>query len=496
MNRQRLPRRLFLWTILILVLLGTLACEPEPTGPRAWIDFPRDGASIPVGAPVTVLSHVFAPEGVAEVLLSVNGIAYRRSPPSAAGDFAKASHEWLPDREGDVVLEVTAFSAKGEASAPARARVRVLGKTTPTPVRPTSITSPLPPPVTTVPALPAPPTTVAPVARADLAIVSVDAVVVGYKGDLALCRPRVTYRNAGTIPVPNDYVIQLTVNGTPQTTITRGAGFGIGGTSEAVFDYMFEGAPNIGVTLDSTNTITESDETNNTLTQILRCNGTATPATPTFTPTRTPTIPPPAGCVGTPIIAFFSASPTAIYQGQSATLSWGAVTNADFVSIEPGIGGVAAPGSHVVVPMNTTTFTLTARCGATTVTRQVTIVVTPPPTRTFTPTRTRTPTTPPDTTPPAIPNPLDPTGGKSVACSGATGSATLRWSSVSDPSGVTYYVKWSGGGQSGGWEGTGTSHGISIKCGYQYSWQVRACDGKGNCSNWSGSATFLAGTLH
>lgn len=83
---------------------GATACEPEPTAPRAWIDFPRDGAVIPAGAPVNVLSHVYAPDGVAQVLLSVNGMAYRRSPPTATGDFSKSMHEWFPDREGDFIL--------------------------------------------------------------------------------------------------------------------------------------------------------------------------------------------------------------------------------------------------------------------------------------------------------------------------------------------------------------------------------------------------------
>lgn len=51
------------------------------------------------------------------------------------------------------------------------------------------------------------------------------------------------------------------------------------------------------------------------------------------------------------------------------------MTNADTVEIDQGIGGVATPGSRVVSPATTTTYTLTARCGANVATRQVTIVV-------------------------------------------------------------------------------------------------------------------------
>ena len=503
MNGQRLSRRLLLWVLLILLMLGTLACEEQPTGPRAWIDVPLDGSSVPVGTTVPVISHAYAQEGVAEVLLSVNGQAYRRNPPAQPdATFSKASLDWIPQQEGDYVLQVKAYSKNGQSSNPATVRVRAIGKATPTPTLVRPITAVITP--------------VTPTALSDLAIVSVDAMFVSYKGTVALCKPHVVYRNAGTVPVPKDYVIQLHINGTPQMAVTRGAGFGVGGTSELVFDYLFEGTPYIGVNLDSTSAVTESNETNNAFAEARMCSGgpvawftdtpTPTPTdTPTLvrpttpTPTHTPTLvlPPPPGCSGTPSIASFGASPSTITAGQSTTLSWGAVTNADSVSIEPGIGGVATPGSRTVSPAKTTTYTLTARCGGNTQTRQTTVTVTSAPaTPTSTPTRTRTPTTPPDTTPPPIPNPQDPTGGESVSCPGATGSATLKWSSVSDPSGVTYYVKWNGAGQSGGWEGTGTSHGISIKCGYQYSWQVRACDGAGNCSNWSSSATFLAGTLH
>lgn len=482
---QRIVWKCSLIAILAIGATMLMACSEAPTGPRAWIDFPRDGASVPVGAPVSIITHAYARDGIAEVLLSVNNAAYRRSAPAQSGAaFSQVSLEWLPQQEGEYILQVQTFARNGETSPPVSVNVKAIGKITPTPVRVTPV---LPVPVTTVPALPAPATTVAPMARADLAIVSIEAIVIGYKGDVAFCRPRVVYRNAGTIPVPNDYLLQLIVNSTPQMTMTRGAGFGVGGTSEAIFDYLFEGAVSIGVTLDSTNAVAESDETNNALTRLVRCDGTATPP-PTLTPTRTPTIPPPpVGCVGTPNIAFFSASPTAIEQGQSATLSWGAVSNADAVSIEPGIGGVATPGSRVVVPMQTTTYTLTARCGATTVTRQVTIVVSPPSTRTFTPT-----TKPSDTQAPPAPQLVSPSG--TLSC---RTSVTLDWNAVSDPSGIkTYYVKlerqvsgstWQ---SVGGWTTSSTAQTVSVQCGGIYRWQVRAEDNAGNQGAWSGFMNF------
>jgi hypothetical protein len=128
-------------------------------------------------------------------------------------------------------------------------------------------------------------------------------------------------------------------------------------------------------------------------------------------PAPTPTIAPaPPVCSGTPIVSFFSASPSVITVGQSATLSWGFVGNADRVEIDQGIGGVATPGNITVTPGATTTYTLTAFCGLNTAMTQVTITVLPLPTATPTltptpapPTPTRTPVPPTPTRTPAPP---------------------------------------------------------------------------------------------
>ncbi len=74
---------------------------------------------------------------------------------------------------------------------------------------------------------------------------------------------------------------------------------------------------------------------------------------------------------------FGDGSPRArrIFAGQSSILSWSAVTNADSVEIDHDIGGVASPGSVSVTPRSTTTYMLTARCGANTATRQATVTV-------------------------------------------------------------------------------------------------------------------------
>jgi hypothetical protein len=93
----------------------------------------------------------------------------------------------------------------------------------------------------------------------------------------------------------------------------------------------------------------------------------------------------PAGCPGAPVISSFTVNPSTITAGQTATLSWGRVTNGNSdvlvrsVVINPGLGEVGSPGSRVVSPGSTTTYTLVATgCGGT-AQKQVTVTVNPAP---------------------------------------------------------------------------------------------------------------------
>jgi hypothetical protein len=56
--------------ILPLALLGLMtafpSCSPAETGPRAWIDWPRDGYETDVGTTVTSITQAYGREGVAE----------------------------------------------------------------------------------------------------------------------------------------------------------------------------------------------------------------------------------------------------------------------------------------------------------------------------------------------------------------------------------------------------------------------------------------------
>ena len=70
----------------------------------------------------------------------------------------------------------------------------------------------------------------------------------------------------------------------------------------------------------------------------------------------------------------FTASPTTIDQGKSATLSW-STANADTVFISPGVGSVNASGTVKVSPNSTTTYTLNVTNAVRSVKLKVTVTV-------------------------------------------------------------------------------------------------------------------------
>src|SRR5580704_4108245 len=76
-----------------------------------------------------------------------------------------------------------------------------------------------------------------------------------------------------------------------------------------------------------------------------------------------PPPPPPAPKPQAARIDVFSAEPATIERGQSATLTW-SVANATDISIDQGLGTIAANGTRQVFPSNSTTYTLTARGAA------------------------------------------------------------------------------------------------------------------------------------
>lgn len=88
------------------------------------------------------------------------------------------------------------------------------------------------------------------------------------------------------------------------------------------------------------------------------------------TPTPVPS------CSGAPVISSFSVTPNSIEAGQTATLSWGAITNADSAEIDTNVGQIAlGGGTQVVSPASTTTYTLKAVCGSSVQTKQVVLAI-------------------------------------------------------------------------------------------------------------------------
>ena len=73
----------------------------------------------------------------------------------------------------------------------------------------------------------------------------------------------------------------------------------------------------------------------------------------------------------------FSANPSSINSGQSAVLTW-ATQNATSVSIDNGVGMVAASGTATVAPMASTTYTLTATGAGGSATAKASITVAAP----------------------------------------------------------------------------------------------------------------------
>ncbi len=176
---MRLRHRHSTWILpllLLSVLLVVLSCAPAQAGPRAWIDWPRDGFETAPGTTVTLIGHAYAQEGVAEVRLEVDRQPYRvGSPEPAGGQFVEVSVDWFPDAPGTYLLSLTAFDVNGQASNPASVTVRVPGEVpepsvTPGPEEtPPPATTPEEPVSTVAPTdAPPPPTVTAPPPTATL----------------------------------------------------------------------------------------------------------------------------------------------------------------------------------------------------------------------------------------------------------------------------------------------------------------------------------------
>lgn len=210
---------------------------------------------------------------------------------------------------------------------------------------------------------------------------------------------------------------------------------------------------------------------------------TGTPLPPTDTPvlpTSTPPLPthtpvPPTLTPVPPAEVSFWADRTSLTSGECTVLHWD-VEHATAVFLND--AGVVGHGTQQVCPAKKTTYVLRVEAPGGNTDRNVTIDVGQPP----------------DTKAPPVPAPDEPTGGETVAC---TSKLWLDWKSVSDPSGVVYYVKLQSQVKAGEWKSehgwgpeSGTKVQAEVQCGGIYRWAVRAEDGAGNISAWSSWAQF------
>jgi len=111
------------------------------------------------------------------------------------------------------------------------------------------------------------------------------------------------------------------------------------------------------------------------------CKKKAPPPPPPPPPVIKEAPPPPKA--NAPAINQFSAEPSSIERGQSATLRW-SVSDATDISIDNGIGAVQANGNRRVFPSSSTTYTLTATGpgGSGTATATVSVTAPAPPAET------------------------------------------------------------------------------------------------------------------
>lgn len=103
-----------------------------------------------------------------------------------------------------------------------------------------------------------------------------------------------------------------------------------------------------------------------------------------------------------------------------------------------------------------------------------------------------------DTQGPPAPKQTAPDNGSDLGC---VGSVVLRWEAVSDPSGIDQYqVEVQRHSGDNNWTNApgsiytgikGTKKEISVDCGWEYRWRVRAVDGSNNIGDWSGWYSFV-----
>lgn len=95
-------------------------------GPAAWIDDPLDGSALPADVgEVVVVAHATDPDGIVEVVLSVDGTDVDAATMSADDLVTADDLRWTPDGPGTYELRVVGRDPGGATTPPAIAHVQV-----------------------------------------------------------------------------------------------------------------------------------------------------------------------------------------------------------------------------------------------------------------------------------------------------------------------------------------------------------------------------------
>lgn len=364
-TRSRRPRSIIL---LVLVFAALTGCDLlTGSKPNAIITSPPSGSTFHEGEDIAIQSVSTDAKGVVRVELIVDGQIVRADAAPTPQDQFTLVQTWKATAGSHTII-VKSYNGANGASDPAAISISVLAGSAPPPVANTATPAPT---STTAPGGPSP--TTAPVACtnnsafiADVTVPDGTAITAGQTfnkiwrlSNNGTCSWSIGYQ---FVFVSGEAMSANTVIAVPNTPP--------GGTADLLVPMTAPAAPGL-----HTGTWRMRSATAALFGQSVSVRISVPGA---VAPTATPTLTPVAGCSGTPTIAFFNSDSATITAGSSTTLRWGAVTNADTVEIDKGIGGVAAGptgGSQGVSPTSTTTYTMTAKCGTNTATKQVTITV-------------------------------------------------------------------------------------------------------------------------
>jgi hypothetical protein len=364
MSHSRTLIRVLILCVLVLVAVACSVASPKPT---IIMSSPPHGSQFREGEDVAFQSTAADSTGITRVELVIDGNIVRTdSAPGPQGQQTFTLVQTWKATQGTHAVTVRAYNASSVASDPAAISISVSAVVSTPAVPATTAPTSIPPT-----SLPTTPPTAAPTAAGctnNSAFVSDVTVPDGTTLALGQAFNKIwRVRNSGTCTWEAGYQLVF-VSGEAMAASTAIA--------------VPHTAP--GATADLLVAMTAPNTTGTHAGQWkLKASGgslfgaAVTVSINVIDTSQPPSNPPsPGGCSGSPTIESFTASPSSITAGGSSTLNWGAVTNADSVEIDQGIGGVAAPGNTTVSPGSTTTYTMTAHCGSNTTTRQATVTVT------------------------------------------------------------------------------------------------------------------------